>query len=73
MTHDYYYQVQGQLAIFNKPYCDFICWTTIGIFIEQIFKDGNLFDSILPSLKAFFLKYILPEIAGKINKIASLS
>ena len=65
MTHDYYYQVQGQLAICNKPYCDFICWTTKGIFIEQIFKDGNFFDSILPSLKAFFLKYILPELLTK--------
>ncbi|KAL5457379.1 hypothetical protein EMCRGX_G034630 [Ephydatia muelleri] len=23
--HDYYYQVQGQMAIWKKPYCDFIC------------------------------------------------
>ena len=65
MTHDYYYQVQGQLAICNKPYCDFICWTTKGIFIERIFKDGNFFDSILPSMKAFFLKYILSELLTK--------
>ena len=42
-THDYYYQVQGQLAICNKPYCDFICWTTKGIFFERIFKDADFF------------------------------
>ena len=60
--HDYYYQVQGQLSICNKPYCDFICWTKKGIFCERIFKNANFFDLILPSLKAFFLKFILPEL-----------
>ena len=39
--HDYYYQVQGQLSICNKPYCDFICWTKKGIFCERIFKDAK--------------------------------
>lgn len=25
--HDYFYQVQCQLAVCEKPYCDFVCWT----------------------------------------------
>ena len=29
--HNYYYQVQGQLVVCKKPYCDFVCWTTKGI------------------------------------------
>ena len=39
--HDYYYQVQGQMAIWKKPYCDFICWTTKGLIITRIQADGN--------------------------------
>ena len=27
-THQYYHQIQGQLAIYKHSYCDFICWTT---------------------------------------------
>ena len=35
--HDYYYyQVQGQLAVCMKSYCDFVCWTTKSIHIERI-------------------------------------
>ena len=44
--HDYYYQVQGQMAIWKKPYCDFICWTTKGLIITRIQADGNLFEEL---------------------------
>ena len=26
-SHEYYYQIQGQLAECDKEYCDFVCWT----------------------------------------------
>ena len=32
-THEYYYQVQGQMGITNLSYCDFVCWTPKDIFI----------------------------------------
>lgn len=35
-THNYYYQVQGQLAVCTRDYCDFICWTEKGMHIERI-------------------------------------
>ena len=25
--HKYYYQIQGQLAVLERDYCDFVCWT----------------------------------------------
>ena len=34
--HNYYFQVQGQLAIFERTYCDFACWTLQGLHIERI-------------------------------------
>jgi hypothetical protein len=34
-SHSYYNQVQGQLAICDVNYCDFICWTTKGVFFYK--------------------------------------
>ena len=60
--HDYYYQVQGQMAIWKKPYCDFICWTTKELIITRIQADGNFFEELRPVFEFFFAKYILPEL-----------
>ncbi len=35
--HNYYYQVQGQMMISERLYCDFVCWTTVGLYIERIY------------------------------------
>ena len=61
-SHQYYDQVQAQLSICKVQYCDFICWTTQGIFIERIFQDENYLSERIPALKNFFCNYILPEI-----------
>ena len=42
----YYYQVQGQMAIWKKPYCDFICWTTKGLTITRMQADGKFIREI---------------------------
>ncbi len=60
--HDYYMQVQGQLYICNRSYCDFVCWTPKGIHIERINKDPSIFLEIEPKLKLFFLNCILPQV-----------
>ena len=60
--HKYYYQVQAQMSICNTSYCDFVCWTTKGIFVERLTKDENFVTSKLPRFKRFFCEYLLPEI-----------
>ena len=60
--HKYYYQVQGQIALCNAIYCDFVCWTEKGLFIERIKRDEDLITTMLPQLKQFFLGYLLPEL-----------
>lgn len=35
--HNYYYQVQGQLAITGKQYCYFVVWSPQGIVYEKVF------------------------------------
>lgn len=33
-NHNYYYQVQGQLAITRRKYCYFIIWSPCGMLVE---------------------------------------
>ena len=41
--HNYYMQVQGQLNICSFTYCDFVCWTAVGLHVERIEKDPAVF------------------------------
>ena len=61
-THDYYMQIQGQMAICKKDYCDFVCWTLKGIHVERIVFDASVFTRIKPSLDHFFQAIVLPEL-----------
>ena len=60
--HDYYYQVQGQMCTFDCSYCDFVCWTTIDIYIERIYFDDEFVSVMVPKLDAFFRNVILPKV-----------
>ena len=60
--HDYYYQIQGQIAVFDYAYCDFVCWTQKGVFVERIFYDEKLVSNIIPKLNLFFIEAVLPSV-----------
>jgi len=34
--HKYYYQVQGQMGVSGRRWCDFVVWTCMGISVERI-------------------------------------
>ena len=59
-SHEYYYQVQGQLSVCEKDYCDFVCWTPKGIHVERIIQDSVHFAQTKPALDSFFVKALLP-------------
>ena len=61
-SHGYYVQVQGQLAICDKDYCDFICWTPHGLYVERINREESVFGAIKPALDLFFKEAILPRL-----------
>lgn len=62
--HNWYFQVQGQLNVCEKMYCQFAVWTPKGIKIEKIERDENLWKNIMvEKLKYFYLNCILPELA----------
>ena len=61
-SHNYYYQVQGQLLVCNLRYCDFVCWTPKGVHIKRIERDDDFCQDMQVKLSAFFVKVILPYI-----------
>ncbi|KAI4454827.1 exonuclease phage-type/recb c-terminal domain-containing protein [Holotrichia oblita] len=62
-NHNYYYQIQGQLNITKKEFCDFIIFTKDDFHVERIFKDRELWhEQMLPKLQSFYRECILPEI-----------
>ena len=53
-THSYYYQVQGQLYITGRPWCDFVVWTLQYTSVEHIWFDSLLWSTkIFPRLREF--------------------
>ena len=58
-NHNYYYQIQGQLAVLNLPWCDFIVWTKE----ERVDADSKFWNQqCLPKLQAFYYNIMLPEL-----------
>lgn len=61
--HNWYFQVQGQLNVCQKKYCQFGVWTPKGVKIERIERDEILWkDVMVDKLKFFYLNCILPEL-----------
>ena len=64
-SHNFSYQIQGQLAITNKPWCDLVVRSCNPhcLHIERITKNENIRNNeMLPKLQWFFSEALLPEI-----------
>ena len=66
--HNYYYQIQGQLHITSRSWCDFVLWTPTAtidnLFVERIYYDDTLWsNTIYPRLYQFYMGSMLPELA----------
>lgn len=61
--HEFYYQIQGQLQIAQREWCDLVVFTENDFLIHRVFRNDALWHSeILPKLKHFFLDCMLPEL-----------
>ena len=61
-SHKYYTQIQGQLLICNKLFCDFVVWTTKGLISERIYVDIRFTEKLSKKLTDFYIDTFLPEI-----------
>ena len=62
-NHDYFYQVQGTLAITKCSWCDFIVWTPTAFSVERISFDSKFWEEAKAKLIRFYKTEILPELA----------
>jgi len=60
-SHAYFTQIQGQLVISDRQYCDLVVWTTAGITMERVLPDVRFSEKLLSRLTAFYVNHIIPE------------
>jgi hypothetical protein len=63
-SHSYYAQIQGQMAITNRDFCDLIVWTSVNMYITRVARDRLYWEETKPILENFFFNHIAPSIAG---------
>ena len=69
-NHSYYCQVQGQMGIGVRPWCDFIIFTNRGISVERIKFNGNFwYNELLPKLADFYNNCLAPEIVSPMHAL----
>ena len=64
-THQYFYQIQTQIFICEKEFCDFVLWTNNSIHMERILPDTDFWQTICETASDFFYKVILLELTGR--------
>ena len=68
-NHNYYYQVQGQMALCNRNFCDFFVWTLKGFAHERIVFDQEFWNECVLKLNSFYVKAIVPELFSERVKL----
>lgn len=67
-NHIYFAQIQGQMAVGIRPWCDFVVFTTKGISVQRIPFDNDYWDNeLLPKLIDFYENCLAPEIVSPIH------
>jgi len=65
-THHFYYQIQGQLHITGRSFCDLVVYTTKDLLIERIYSDQGFWDQeMFRRLYRFYVIAYVPEILLK--------
>ena len=62
MSHDYYYQVQGGMAVAKVKWCDFVLWSPGEISVQRIPFNEELWKKMEEKLIDFYLKWMVPEL-----------
>ena len=68
--HLYFAQVQGQMAVGERPWCDFVVYTTQGLSIQRVLFDSDYWNKLLlPKLVSFYNNCVVPEIVSPIHTL----
>ena len=58
----YYGQVQGQMAITGRKWCDFFVYSVNGYFLQRIMFDEPFYKLIQSNIIEFYKKFVIPEL-----------
>ena len=61
-THKYFTQIQGQMMICERDFCDFVVWTPKGISTHRIYMDSSFTERLIKTLTTFYVQHFLPEL-----------
>lgn len=62
-SHNYDFQVTGQMAIAGVNWCDFVVYTNKGIFVERILLNKELWNKeMFPKLTEFYINYAVSHL-----------
>ena len=64
-SHNYYFQVQGQLGISGRKWVDFVVWTCNGMSVERIYANPDFFKDMVSLLNQFYIDSFLPELFSR--------
>ena len=59
-SHQYYYQVMGQMGLTGAAWCDFFVYTTNDYHCERIAFDSEFFNNMVEKLDHFYFNFFLP-------------
>lgn len=59
----YFCQIQCQLAVTKRKWCDLIIYTHVDIFIHRVNFDAKFWENISDRLTVFYRKYVFPKIS----------
>ena len=54
-NHQYYSQVQHQLLVSRRRYCDFFVWTTVDFVVIRILRNETFISDMLPKLEHVYI------------------
>ncbi|KAK2547160.1 hypothetical protein P5673_033064 [Acropora cervicornis] len=68
--HAYYAQVQGQIGVTGAKWCDFITYTSKGIYIERIAFNPAYWENLKTELLRYYFEHFLKFASADFNRSA---
>jgi YqaJ-like viral recombinase domain len=65
-THRYYTQIQMQMAVTDRKWCDFFVYSKCGYFCERIFFNKSFWDVCQSTLETCFKTFVLPSMVASV-------
>ena len=67
-SHSYYFQVQTQMLVSGLKKCDFVTYTSKGIYVIEVDFDEQFLQDVLTKVSLFYQKYIIPSLLLQLSQ-----